>query len=252
MTRVTALIAEDEQPQRAELRALLAQLWPQLEIVAECADGLAALEAVESLRPQVAFLDIRMPGLSGLEVARAAGENAQVVFITAYQEHALSAFEEGAVDYLLKPIAVERLQRALDRTRARLRDNVKADLTMILNTVQQKLVGTAKQGIKWITASVGNTVRMYSVDEVLFFQAQEKYTRVVTVQDEAFIRTPLKELVGALDPETFWQVHRSAIVRVGAIEAVEKDEEGRLTLRLRGRADKLPISSAIQHRFRGM
>ncbi len=252
MTRVTALIAEDEQPQRAELRALLAQLWPQLEIVAECADGLAALEAVESLRPQVAFLDIRMPGLSGLEVARAAGENAQVVFITAYQEHALSAFEEGAVDYLLKPIAVERLQRALDRTRARLRDNVKADLTMILNTVQQKLVGTAKQGIKWITASVGNTVRMYSVDEVLFFQAQEKYTRVVTVQDEAFIRTPLKELVGALDPETFWQVHRSAIVRVGAIEAVEKDEEGRLTLRLRGRADKLPISSAIQHRFKGM
>ena len=252
MTRVTALIAEDEQPQRAELRALLAQLWPQLEIVAECADGLAALEAVESLRPQVAFLDIRMPGLSGLEVARAAGENAQVVFITAYQEHALSAFEEGAVDYLLKPIAVERLQRALDRTRARLRDNVKADLTMILNTVQQKLVGTAKQGIKWITASVGNTVRMYSVDEVLFFQAQEKYTRVVTVQDEAFIRTPLKELVGALDPETFWQVHRSAIVRVGAIEAVEKDEEGRLTLRLRGRADKLPISSAIHHRFRGM
>ena len=252
MTRVTALIAEDEQPQRAELRALLAQLWPQLEIVAECADGLAALEAVESLRPQVAFLDIRMPGLSGLEVARAAGENAQVVFITAYQEHALSAFEEGAVDYLLKPIAVERLQRALDRTRARLRDNVKADLTMILNTVQQKLAGTAKQGIKWITASVGNTVRMYSVDEVLFFQAQEKYTRVVTVQDEAFIRTPLKELVGALDPETFWQVHRSDIVRVGAIEAVEKDEEGRLTLRLRGRADKLPISSAIQHRFRGM
>lgn len=252
MTRVTALIAEDEQPQRAELRALLAQLWPQLEIVAECADGLAALEAVESLRPQVAFLDIRMPGVSGLEVARAAGENAQVVFITAYQEHALSAFEEGAVDYLLKPIAVERLQRALDRTRARLRDNVKADLTMILNTVQQKLAGTAKQGIKWITASVGNTVRMYSVDEVLFFQAQEKYTRVVTDHDEAFIRAPLKELVGALDPETFWQVHRSAIVRVGAIEAVEKDEEGRLTLRLRGRADKLPISSAIQHRFRGM
>jgi DNA-binding LytR/AlgR family response regulator len=144
------------------------------------------------------------------------------------------------------------LQRALDRTRARLRDNVKADLTMILNTVQQKLAGTAKQGIKWITASVGNTVRMYSVDEVLFFQAQEKYTRVVTVHDEAFIRAPLKELVGALDPETFWQVHRSAIVRVGAIEAVEKDEEGRLTLRLRGRADKLPISSAIQHRFRGM
>jgi len=130
--------------------------------------------------------------------------------------------------------------------------HTRPDLDAVLNTVQQGLAGATKQGIKWITASVGNAVRMYSVDEVLFFQAQDKYTRVVTAREEALIRAPLKELIGSLDPEVFWQVHRSAIVRVGVIEAVEKDEDGRLMLRLRGRPDKLPVSSAIQHRFRGM
>ena len=252
MTRVTALIAEDEQPQREELRAMLARLWPELEIVAECGDGLAALEAIESLRPQVVLLDIRMPGLSGLEVARAASDTSQIIFITAYQEHALAAFDEGAVDYVLKPVAPERLQRAVERARSRLRDAVKMDLGAILTAVQRQLAANVKPGIKWITASVGNTVRLYSVDDVLFFQSQEKYTRVVTARDEAFIRTPLRELIAALDPETFWQVHRSVIVRVGAIEAVDRDGDGRLTLRLHGRPDKLPVSSALQHRFRGM
>jgi DNA-binding LytR/AlgR family response regulator len=252
MTQVTAVIAEDELPQREELRGLLEELWPELVVVEECGDGLSALEAINTHRPQVVFLDIRMPGLSGLEVARAAGEHAQVIFITAYQEHALDAFDKGAVDYLLKPIARDRLQRALDRTRARIRDNFRADITTIINSVQQQLSGAPRHGIKWITASVGSTVRMYSVDEVLFFQAQDKYTRVVTVKDEAFIRTPLKELVGALDAETFWQIHRSCIVRVSAIHAVERDGDGRLSLSLRGRADRLPVSSAFQHRFKGM
>ena len=252
MTRITALIAEDELPQREELRTMLSRLWPELEIVAECSDGLAALEAIESLRPQVVLLDIRMPGLSGLEVARAASETSQVIFITAYQEHALADFDEGAVDYVLKPIAPERLQRALERARSRLRDDVKMDLGAILTAVQRQLAANVKPGIKWITASVANTVRLYSVDEVLFFQSQEKYTRVVTASDEALIRMPLRELIVALDAETFWQVHRSVIVRVGAIEAVDRDGDGRLTLRLRGRPDKLPVSSALQHRFRGM
>ena len=252
MTRITALIAEDELPQREELRGMLSRLWPELEIVAECSDGLAALEAIESLRPQVVLLDIRMPGLSGLEVARAASETSQVIFITAYQEHALAAFDEGAVDYVLKPIAPERLQRALERARSRLRDDVKMDLGAILTAVQRQLAANVKPGIKWITASVANTVRLYSVDEVLFFQSQEKYTRVVTASDEALIRTPLRDLIAALDAETFWQVHRSVIVRVGAIEAVDRDGDGRLTLRLRGRPGKLPVSSALQNRFRGM
>jgi len=252
MTRVTAVIAEDEQPQREELRGMLSQLWPELEIVAECADGLAALEAIESQRPSVVLLDIRMPGLSGLEVARAASETSQVIFITAYQEHALAAFDEGAVDYILKPIVAERLQRALERARARLRDEVKTDLSAILTAVQRQLAASKKPGIRWITASVANTVRLYPVDDVLFFQSQEKYTRVVTARDEALIRTPLRELIAALDPETFWQVHRSVIVRVEAIEAVDRDGDGHLTLRLRGRSDRLPVSSALQHRFRGM
>ena len=231
---------------------MLARLWPELDVVAECGDGLAALEAIEAFKPQVAFLDIRMPGVSGLEVARVAAEHAQIIFITAYQEHALDAFDRGAIDYLLKPVALDRLQRAVERVQARLRDRVKVDLGTLIETVQHQLSGATKQGIRWITASVGNTVRMIPVDEVLFFQAQDKYTRVVTAKDEAFIRTSLKELIAALDEETFWQVHRSVIVRVGAVDVVERNDEGHLTLRLRGRAEKLPVSSAFQHRFRGM
>jgi DNA-binding LytR/AlgR family response regulator len=252
MTRPTAIIAEDELPQRKELRALLAELWPELEVVAECEDGLAALNALEQHRPRVAFLDIRMPGVSGLEVARAAGDSCHVIFITAYEEYALRAFDEGAVDYLQKPVMRDRLGRAVERTRARLSSGAPVDLTALLDLVQTKLVPGGKPGIKWITASVGNVMKMFSIEEVLFFQAQDKYTRVVTAESEGHIRTPLKELVAALDPETFWQVHRSAIVRVGAIRAVEKDPDGRLQLTLRGHSEVLPVSSAFQYRFRGM
>jgi DNA-binding LytR/AlgR family response regulator len=251
MTRPTALIAEDELPQRHELRALLAELWPELDVVAECEDGLAALQALEEHRPSVAFLDIRMPGVSGLEVARAAGAHCQVIFITAYEEYALRAFDEGAVDYLQKPVARERLARAIERTRARLARGAQVDMAALLDMVQAKLA-PAGRSIKWITASVGNTMKMFSIDEVLFFQAQDKYTRVVTADSEGHIRTPLKELLAALDSESFWQVHRSAIVRVGAIRAVEKAEDGKLRLSVRGHPEILPVSSAFQHRFRGM
>jgi DNA-binding LytR/AlgR family response regulator len=252
MTRPTAIIAEDELPQRQELRAMLAELWPELDVVAECEDGLAALNALEQHRPRVAFLDIRMPGVSGLEVARAAGDQCQVIFITAYEEYALRAFDEGAVDYLQKPVMRDRLGRAVERTRARLSSGAPVDMATLLDLVQSRLVPGGKPGIKWITASVGNVMKMFSIDEVLFFQAQDKYTRVVTAESEGHIRTPLKELVAALDPETFWQVHRSAIVRVGAIRAVEKDPDGRLQLTLRGHSEVLPVSSAFQYRFRGM
>jgi len=252
MTKATALIAEDELPQRQELRALLAELWPELHIVAECADGLAALEALEEHRPDVAFLDIRMPGVSGLEVARAVRAPCQVIFTTAYEEYALRAFDEGAVDYLLKPITRERLARAIERARGRLAGGSGIDLSSFIDLLQARLTPAGRQSIKWITASVGNSTKMFSIDEVLFFQAQEKYTRVVTADSEGHIRTPLKELLGALDPETFWQVHRSVIVRVGAIRAVEKDADGKLQLFVRGHADVLPVSSAFQYRFRGM
>ena len=220
-------------------------------MVAECEDGLAALQALEQHRPQVVFLDIRMPGISGLEVARAAGDHCQVIFVTAYEEDALHAFDEGAVDYLQKPVARERLGRALERTRARLAAGTQVDMAALIDMVQSRLAPGGKS-IKWITASVANTMKMFAVDEVLFFQAQDKYTRVVTAESEGHIRTPLKELVSALDSETFWQVHRSVIVRVGAIRTVEKDEDGKLRLTVRGHSEVLPVSSAFQYRFRGM
>jgi DNA-binding LytR/AlgR family response regulator len=251
MTRATAVIAEDELPQRRELRALLAELWPELEVLAECADGLAALDALARFAPQVLFLDIRMPGVSGIEVARAAGAGCQVIFISAYDEYALRAFDEGAVDYLLKPVARERLARAVERARTRLMAGTRADVTALLDLVQARLA-PPRRGIRWITASVGNSMKMFSIDEVLFFQAEDKYTRVATADGEGHIRMPLKELLAQLDSEAFWQVHRSVIVRVAAIRAVEKGEDGRLQLRLRGHAEVLPVSSAFHHRFRAM
>ena len=251
MTRPTAIIAEDELPQRRELRALLAELWPELEVVAECGDGLEALQALAQHRPAVAFLDIRMPGVSGLEVARAAGPHCQVIFITAYEEYALRAFDEGAVDYLQKPVARERLSRAVERTQLRMHNGAPVDMAALLDLVQSRLAPRGR-GIKWITASVGHTMKMFAIEEVLFFQAQDKYTRVVTAEGEGHIRTPLKDLVVSLDPEAFWQVHRSVIVRVGAIRAVEKDEDGKLRLSVRGHGEVLPVSSAFQYRFRGM
>jgi DNA-binding LytR/AlgR family response regulator len=252
MTAPTAILAEDEQPQREELRAMLADVWPELRIVAQCADGLAALEALEQHRPDVAFLDIRMPGVSGLEVARAVRPPCQVIFTTAYEEYALRAFEEAAVDYLLKPITRERLGRTIERVRGRPGGDDSIDIGALAGLLQARLRAGAAPGIKWITASVGNSTRMFSIDEVMFFQAHDKYTRVVTADNEGHIRTPLKELLAALDPESFWQVHRSVIVRVAAIRSVDKDEDGKLQLFLRGRQDVLPVSSAFQHRFRAM
>jgi DNA-binding LytR/AlgR family response regulator len=175
-----------------------------------------------------------------------------VIFITAYEEYALRAFDEGAVDYLQKPVARERLGRAVERTRARLGAGTHVDMNALIDLVQSRLAPGRRQGIKWITASVGNAVKMFSIDEVLFFQAQEKYTRVVTADNEGLIRTPLRDLLSALDSEVYWQVHRSVIVRVGAIRAVEKAEDGKLHLTMRGHAEVLPVSSAFQHRFRGM
>ncbi len=253
MSRPKALVAEDEEPQRRKLIELLGELWPQLEVVAECEEGLAALEALTSLQPDVAFLDIRMPGLTGLEIARAASSNAYVVFTTAYDEYAVSAFEHGAIDYLLKPIKRERLEQSVARLQERVGSVAPPSIGAVLDALQDRFAARASLGsIRWITGSAGNITKIFGIDEVLFFQAQDKYVRVATLEDEVQIRTPLRELLAALDPEAFWRIHRSVIVRAAAIHRIEANAEGKLQLRVKGRTDVLPVSSAFQYRFKPM
>ena len=253
MSRITAMIAEDEAPQRRALQQQLHAAWPELEIVAICEDGVSALEAVARHRPRIAFLDIRMPGVNGLDVARKVVEQeGLVVFTTAYEDYAIRAFEAGAADYLLKPVQDARLAQAVERVRERLANPRAPDLRALIDDLEARLRPQGERLIRWITASVGDSVRMIAIDEVLFFQAQDKYVRVATADDDAIIRMPLKELLGGLDHDVFWQVHRGVLVRVQAIDRVRKDELGRHQLSVKGRKDVLPVSAAFQQRFRGM
>ncbi len=253
MNHPRALIAEDEEPQRLKLSELLAELWPELHIVSRCEDGLAALEALTSLQPEVAFLDIRMPGLTGLEIARAASSSTHVVFTTAYDGYAVSAFDHGAIDYLLKPIKRERLEQTITRLKERVGSTTAPAIGAILDALQGRMPSRTNLGsIRWITGSAGNVTKMFGIDAVLFFQAQDKYVRVATLEDEVQIRTPLRELLASLDPEAFWRIHRSVIVRAAAIHRIELDAERRLQLRVKGRTDVLPVSSAFQYRFKPM
>ena len=246
----TAIIAEDEAPQRAELAALLAELWPELSILAQCADGASAKAALETLKPDVAFLDIRMPSLSGLEAARHA-PSAHIIFITAFDQFAVQAFEDGAADYLLKPVMRKRLAQALSRVRARLSEGKAPDMAALIDLLETRFK-PAEARTRWIAASAGGVTRMIAIEDVLFFQAQDKLTRVVTRSGEAHIRLSLKELAPKLDPEEFWQVHRGAIVKVAAIRSVKRDEDGKLKLSIEGKVEMLPVSAQMAHRFRGM
>ena len=246
---VKALVAEDEAPQRRELCAMLAGLWPELEIAALCEDGPGALAAWTASPPDVAFLDIRMPGLNGLEVARQAGGDAHIVFITAYDEFAVAAFEAGAVDYLLKPVRADRLAHTVARLRAR-RAPARIDLDALIDSFAGR--SADRNQVRWITAKAGDTIRMISIDDVLLFKAEDKYVRVATATDCVHIRTPLKELQRELDPDLFWRVHRNAIVRVSSILKVKPDEYGRLQLWLAGIAEPILVSDSFRHRFRAM
>jgi DNA-binding LytR/AlgR family response regulator len=249
-----ALIADDEDLPRAELRRMLAQTWPALQIVAECEHGPAAIEALDAHAPDVAFLDIRMPGRSGLDVARAASGRCHTVFTTAYDSHAVAAFEAGAVDCLLKPIATDRLAHSVHRLQARLASHSQPPaLDPLLEQLAAHLQGkAAPQRLRWVSASVGETIKLFSIDEVLFFQSDEKYTRVVTAHDEAHIRKPLKEIADGLDPEEFWQVHRGLMVRATAIARAQRDELGRITLHLKQHPERLAVSQAWAWRFKPM
>ncbi|MBP7668228.1 MAG: response regulator transcription factor [Burkholderiaceae bacterium] len=259
-TAPTAVIADDEDLPRAELRRMLAQAWPALQIVAECEHGPAAVDAIDTLQPAMAFLDIRMPGLSGLDVARAASGRCHTVFTTAYDSHAVAAFDAGAVDYLLKPIAADRLAQAVARLQARLAqqqpvpdlDDLVSRLAGRLATSPGAVRPATAPPLRWVSASVGETIKLFAIDEILFFQSDEKYTRVVTATDEAHVRKPLKELAEGLDPEVFWQVHRGVIVRASAIARAQRDDMGRITLHLRQHADTLSVSQAYAWRFKPM
>ncbi|MCC5865307.1 MAG: response regulator transcription factor [Wenzhouxiangella sp.] len=246
------VIAEDERDQREALVRLLETHWPEAELVAVCADGREALAALQNHKPNVLMTDIRMPGVTGLELASEASGKAEVVLITAYQDHAVEAFETGALDYLLKPVTAERFNQTVNRLRSRLDTGTPSDLSRALAELEKRLAGAEPQWLKWITASIGDSVRLVAVEEVMFFQASDKYVRVVTADDEAVIRMSLKQLEECLDPNQFWRIHRSSIVAVTAIDRVDKDELGRWWLRLKNHPEKLPVSEGERARFRGM
>jgi DNA-binding LytR/AlgR family response regulator len=274
---VRGVIADDERLMREQLRARLAEVWPELQIVGEAKNGLEAVELVAQHRPEVVFLDIRMPGLSGVDAARRiaqlpAPESAdaddtpeddsalpEIVFITAYDQYAIEAFEQGVADYVLKPAERERLGVTVARIRQRLALRGTPDeppaphMQQLLHKLAAKMnPGGAPPTLKWIQATVGQSIQMIPVEEVLFFISDEKYTRVQTAQVEALIRKPIKELVDELDPELFWQIHRSTLVNTRFIAGVTRDLRGRQIVSIKGHSEKLEVSRSYTHLFKGM
>ena len=247
MTRPRAIIAEDEPLLREELGELLGQLWPELEIVAQAADGIAALRALQQHAPDVLFLEVQMPGLTGLDVARQVNGRSHVVFVTAYDQHAIAAFEQGAADYVLKPASAARLATTVSR----LKGKIGRPATPIEGMLRE-LGGAKREYLRWINAAHGQSVRLITVDDVNYFEADSKYTRVVTADAESLIRKPIKDFVDELDPRCFWQIHRSTIVNVNAIAGVLRDSRGRPQVRLKRRTELLAVSDAYAHLFRQM
>ena len=255
---VTCVVAEDEQLFREALLALLREEWPDLQILAACEDGGAALEAIGEHKPDVAFLDIRMPGLTGLEVAAATAEASpatQIVFVTAYDQYAIQAFERGAVDYLLKPIARERLVGTIARIKGRVGQASEHGETLaaLLKELGAALPSKPVEApLVWLTASSGKETRLIMVDDVAYFQSDHKYTTVMTEQGESLLRTPLHELMAKLDPNHFKQVHRSTIVNMRMVAAVVRDDSGRGKMRLKNRPETLPVSLTFMPLFKNM
>jgi DNA-binding LytR/AlgR family response regulator len=247
---LTALIADDEDAPRAQLADALGQAWPELQVVARAGNGVDAWDAFLQHGPAVCFLDVRMPGLTGVEVAQRIGGRAQVVFVTAYGDHALAAFDAGAVDYVLKPIELPRFAQAVERVRTRLAAPAASG-----DELQRLLVRLAGQVRRpaWaevIQAGVGREVRLIPLDEVVWFESDSRYTRVVHAGGDALIRTPLKELLVRLDPARFWQVHRSVIVNHRHVASALRSDDGNMLLCLRGRDERLPVSRHFQGLFK--
>ncbi|MBC7622380.1 MAG: response regulator transcription factor [Aeromicrobium sp.] len=247
----TALIAEDEPLMLSRISDLVNQVWPELEIVARCKNGEEALAAFHQHRPDVAFLDIRMPGKTGLEVAAVIGDAAHIVFVTAYDEYAIAAFESGAADYLLKPVELSRLTEAVQRLRKRIGATPPAppaDLTLLVKSLLEQAKPVEK--LRWIRAAVGNATRLIHVDDVLFFQSDTKYTRIVLKESEALVRIPLKELIEGLDTDVFWQVHRGSIVNAHVIDRAVREGPEKLTLHIKGSTERVAVSRQYFHLFK--
>ena len=248
--RPRALIAEDEPVLRAEVRQALERLWPELDICAEVDDGLEARRVIEEQHPDVLFLDIAMPGMDGLEVARRASGRSHVVFITAFDEHAVAAFEEGAIDFLVKPLSDERLRRTVARLQARIGE-APPMLESLLAELRKALEGRRRR-LRWISVLEGRELCFVTTDEVLFFRSDHKYTAAVTREREHLVSRPLKQLLEELDPDAFWRVHRSYVVNLRAILSVQKLGGGALEIVLRDHPERIPVSHPYAHRFRQM
>ena len=246
-----AVIAEDEGNLREELRETLATVWPELHICAEAEDGDKALSALERYSPDVLFLDIQMPGKSGLEVARQASGRCHVVFVTAYDTYAVSAFDQGAVDYVVKPLSTQRLEQAVRRVQERL-NSAPARLEGLLQKLAGSLDGRRREYLRWVTASQGTETRLITVDEILYFRSDNKYTIVATAERDALIRIPIRELSEQLDPDLFWQIHRGTLVNVNSIAGVTRDLRGHMQVRLKQRPETLAVSDSYAQRFRQM
>lgn len=255
----TAIIADDERLMRDQLRLRLSQVWPELEIIGEAKNGEEAIELVKELEPDLTFLDIRMPGKTGMDAAREIDGASQIVFVTAYDQYAVEAFERGAIDYVLKPPEPERLKVTVERLKERLAAPAQGaaapaapDVTAILNQLAEKIAQPKPKHLQWIQASIGSDLRMIPVEEILFFRSDEKYTCVQTEKFEALIRKPVRDLADELDPALFWQIHRATLVNVNAIEGVTRDIRGRHLVMIKGRPEKLEVSRSFLHLFKQM
>ena len=251
MKTPTAVIADDEPLLRAQLKSRLSRLWPELAIVHEMENGRDVQAVIDEYEPTLFFLDIHMPGVNGLEAARAIGKRAHIVFVTAFDQYAVEAFEQGAIDYVLKPFNEERLAATVERLRERLGGEPPV-LEQLISDLASRLGGKAADHLRWIKASVGQNVRLIPVEEVLFFQSDEKYTRVALADGEALIKTPIRELIDGLDPEVFWQIHRSTLVNVNAIASVSRDFRGQAHVKIKGKDESLVVSRIYSHLFKQM
>ena len=254
----TAIICDDEPRLAESLRAQLNTSWPQLNVVAIGHSGGEALALIAEHEPDIAFLDIRMPGLTGLQVARQVAESdaaPRIVFVTAYDEHAIEAFDSRAVDYLLKPVKTERLFETITRLQTQLTRNDKPQIdTKLVEALKHigQITTTERKYLRWLNCGQGNEIDVIATSEVLFFQSRDKYTAVITADKERYIRTPMKDLLNELDPDEFWQVHRASVIRVAAIERVLRDDIGKMQVRLRGCSELVQVSAAFTGRFKQM